>query len=80
MPCYVTGSREGDLALDARDAREELQRVTRVACDLARAYTHLLSVYYPSSNGLFYTLSVETREWIREHKAIDARRRKKSRE
>lgn len=65
MPCYVTGSAEGDAQLDAQEARRELQRVTRVACELAK-FARQLSDFWPSC-------SIETARWVREHVEIDRR-------
>jgi len=43
MPCYYTGSAEGDRALAAQEAKEELQRIitatAQVACEIGKLLT-----------------------------------------
>ncbi len=73
MPCYVTGSYEGDRELAARETWEELQRVTRVACELAQAIRDADKRHFI----IFPTLNLPTQKWVREHEAIDKKRRKK---
>jgi hypothetical protein len=74
MPCYATGSAEGDAALDAREARQELTRVTRIACELAEAIRGSGQAFW------FDRLSKETQMWIREHDKIDKQRRREQNE
>jgi hypothetical protein len=66
MPCTYTGSLEGDAALASQESIEylsnELQRATRVACELGKL------VATPVKNVL---TSDETREWLKEHKQVD---------
>lgn len=71
MPCYVTGSRAGDLELDIKEMRKELLRATRAACELAKAYNNF------SQWDDFRGMSKATQEWIREHNLIDKRRKTK---
>ena len=73
MPCYVTGSYEGDRELDARETREELLRVTRVACELAQAIRDADISHFV----IFPTLNLSTQKWVREHELVDKKRRKK---
>ena len=49
--------------------RIQLERVTRVACELASAIKQ-----YHGLTGVSYPLSRETAKWIAEHEAADARR------
>ena len=73
MPCFYTGSAEGDAQLAAQEAREELTEVTRVACELAKLAT-------PKK---FVKLSEKTQDWVLEHRKTDKKnktlKKKKSR-
>ena|SRR5579862_9145034 len=66
MPCYATGSAEGDARLDAQESREELTKVSRYLCE---AMTLI-----EKNAGLAY-LSNGAKSWWKKHKAIDSRRR-----
>lgn len=69
MPCYYTGSAEGDARLAAREAHEKLTSMTEIACQAMAALESLDELKL---------MSAEANEWWQEHKAIDALR--KSRE
>lgn len=68
MPCYYTGSREGDLALAAQETREALTKVTRVACEL-------LSLMPGYGDGAWDEISPEVIAWCKEHQRKDRQRR-----
>jgi hypothetical protein len=68
MPCYATGTAEGDARLMAQEAHEQLTITTRVACELNR----LLKDFYPD---YLNHCSLETRLWIRVHEQVDIDRR-----
>jgi hypothetical protein len=74
VPCYVTGSAEGDARLGELEARKELTRVTRVACELWELVQSI-----PMLQHNLQVLSGPTLRWIREHQKIDRRRRKHGR-
>lgn len=66
MPCYATGSREGDAELSAREAQQEALEATRAACEMmAKLKENDLS-----------GLSKQTRAWIKKHVEIDRKRMK----
>jgi hypothetical protein len=62
MPCYHTGSAEGDARLVANEARKEVTRLTRLLCAAMRA--HDASTNMPAS----------VVAWWAEHKRVDATR------
>lgn len=64
MPCYATGSAEGDAQLAAAEVREELARVTRVACELAEFARDFKRAF-----------SKETTEWMADHARLDRARK-----
>lgn len=64
MPCYITGSAEGDARLSEQEARRELEVVTRVACELAEF-----------ASGFKRAFSKETTAWMADHARIDRARR-----
>ena len=72
MPCYYTGSAEGDAQLAADEARRELTRVTRVACELWELVESI-----PMLHHNLQVLSGPTLRWIRQHQKIDKKRRHK---
>jgi hypothetical protein len=66
MPCYATGSAEGDARLSAQEAQKEATAATRVACELVKTMRgHGLK-------KLLNQLSPATKAWIVEHDAKDA--------
>ena len=71
MPCYYTGSAEGDRALAAQEAKEELQRIitatAQVACEIGKLLT-------PAQRA---KLSRKTMAWLTRHEKIDAKAAKK---
>ena len=71
MPCYRTGSFEGDRALALRENNEALRtlitKLTRVACDALS----VLSEYEE-----FDRVKPETKLWWAKHEKIDRERKK----
>lgn len=67
MPCYATGSREGDAELSAREAQQEALEATRAACEMMAKL---------KENDLLSELSKQTRAWIKKHVEIDRKRMK----
>ena len=65
MPCYYTGSAEGDAKLAAQETHKKLTEVTRVACEALRMIEHM---------GDLGGLTAETRGWWIEHKKVDVER------
>lgn len=65
MPCYITGSREGDLELSSRQASQRATEAARAACEA-------LSIV--EARGDLAECSAETQEWWAEHKRIDRER------
>ena len=70
MPCYVTGSAEGDARLAASEARERATEAARVACEVLQ-WLEDADIHLGSS------FSKETRLWWERHKAFDAERKQK---
>ncbi len=64
MPCYITGSREGDLELSIRELRATAGETHRLLCQLCR--------HYEVNKRL---LPPEIAIWWTKHKRIDAKRR-----
>ena len=65
MPCYVTGSAEGDAHLAAQEANEEATRVTEMLCSVMRNLDNLgLSRFAPGN----------VQDWWKKHKRIDQQR------
>lgn len=63
MPCYYTGSAEGDVNLAATEARESLTKVTAMLCD---------TLDEVEREGILHFCSPETQAWWAEHQRIDA--------
>ena|SRR5687768_5746084 len=70
MPCYDTGSREGDLALAAREAQVKVTKLTRLLCEANKV---LDGSYLTNSR------SREMRERWEEHKRLDKEREERER-
>ena len=66
MPCYATGSAEGDAQLSAREARQEATENARAACDALAVLEQFVE---------FNQLKPATQRWWRRHKKIDRERR-----
>lgn len=66
MPCYVTGSAEGDARLAASEARERCTTLTRLLCE---AMDHLTA----KQSRLW---SDELSQWWAEHQRIDEERKR----
>lgn len=67
MPCYATGSAEGDARLTAEEQYSAATEATRAACEMAK----LLRSKGPKS---FSKLSLQTRAWVEKHDKIDEER------
>ena len=67
MPCYLTGSAEGDARLDAAEARKEVTKLTRLLCEAMECLEH---------HGCDH-ISPAARSWWTAHKKVDAKRRSK---
>lgn len=70
MPCFTTGSAEGDARLDAEESSREATRATRAACDMLRR-ARRMKVWKEFVGGL----SRKTLDWITEHDNTDKERR-----
>jgi hypothetical protein len=64
MPCYATGSAEGDALLQRDEAHKLAPAAARAACELAKAV--------PLS-------SKETRAWVSDHALIDEKKKRAKR-
>jgi hypothetical protein len=62
MPCYYTGSAEGDARLHAEEAQTELTKVTRLLCSAMKA---------AERQRFLSAMPNDVRQWWREHKKID---------
>lgn len=70
MPCYATGSAEGDARLSASEARSEATKAVRMLCAACRIIDrHKLRAEMPN----------ELINWWRNHQKIDEERRKRER-
>lgn len=65
MPCYMTGSAEGDARLAADEARAQVTKLTEILCAQMRALEKV-------DPGLIHK---SAKAWWEEHKKIDAQRR-----
>ena len=68
MPCYYTGSREGDLELSEREARATVTYLARLLCEAAKS---LKAAHIP--------LGTELARWYRGHLELDDEREKRAR-
>jgi len=66
MPCFYTGSAEGDARLAASEAREALTSITQLLCETCR-----------QADKNHYTLPAETQKWWNEHKTLDRKNGRK---
>jgi hypothetical protein len=67
MPCYLTGSAEGDARLSASESRAEVTKLAALLCKVCETYENTpegSDVYLPS----------DVLSWWNEHKKIDAER------
>ena len=64
MPCYITGSREGDRELSMQELQATAGETHRLLCQLCR--------HYEVNQRL---LPPEIAIWWEKHKAVDARQR-----
>ena len=62
MPCYYTGTAEGDARLAAQEATTELTEVTRLLCKAMKVVER---------ERLLKSMPDDVRDWWREHKVID---------
>lgn len=69
MPCYQTGSREGDALLEAEEARAGVTKLTRLLCSAC-------SILESLEDGQHLELwPKDLSVWWRDHKSIDDQRR-----
>jgi hypothetical protein len=65
MPCYATGSAEGDLRLameeNAKETAEKITMLTRVACELSEG----------AAPSKLKKMSKLTQIWVKKHQKID---------
>jgi hypothetical protein len=66
MPCYMTGSAEGDAREAAHEANLHLTQLTRMLCSV------LLRL--EEDNMLKSYTTTETQQWWKQHLELDARR------
>lgn len=69
MPCFITGSAEGDAQLAASEARAEATKVTRLLC------TVMETLEYGDDEHLVRDVP-NLHAWWAEHKRIDAERKR----
>lgn len=65
MPCYTTGSAEGDAHLAAQEAHEAATKASRAACDALNLI---------EQRGALSFVSADTLTWWREHQKTDRER------
>jgi hypothetical protein len=70
MPCYYTGTAEGDAKLQRNEANKALTKVTRLLCRLCRHHDKYSLLDMPP----------EVRKWWKKHQMIDNKRKAKSNE
>lgn len=63
MPCYYTGTREGDLELNLEEKSEALTKVTRLLCEVCQKFEG--------------KLPKNAQVWWSEHKEIDRERQER---
>lgn len=69
MPCYYTGTAEGDARLAASEANSKVTELTQHLCAVL---TNLETEIGYESNEWFKIVSDSVHGWWRKHKAIDA--------
>ena len=67
MPCYMTGSLEGDLRMSLEEYQEKAGGLTRILCKVCDKAT---------KNGTFKDLPKEARLWYAKHELIDRERKR----
>lgn len=65
MPCYMTGTREGDLALRVEELHEEATKTTRLLCKTLRSL----------DKRTVGSLPKDVQEWWEKHQEIDRKRK-----
>ena len=65
MPCYYTGSKEGDLQLSLQESHEATTKLARMLCT---AMEHI------EQTGCGLPIDVELTNWWASHKQLDADR------
>lgn len=70
MPCYATGSRQGDLELSLNDAQKIATKATQRLCATLEVFEQYEE---------FNLLPADVKRWWRKHKEVDARRKFKAR-
>lgn len=68
MPCFVTGSAEGDAQLAASEAREAATLATRLLCGVMERIS-------PMQRGDLYRLVAGLQPWWEKHQQIDRDRK-----
>ncbi len=77
MPCYYTGSAEGDRALAWEEsAKENAETITKLTQLLCEACTELYKVDGLSRS---YNLSKDLDKWWKEHQRVDKKNKTKRR-
>lgn len=66
MPCYYTGSELGDAQLDAKEAREQVTKLTQLLCMASGRL---------EKAGLLDKQYDPLRNWYKKHKETDEHRR-----
>lgn len=69
-PCYQTGSRAGDLALDNAELREQHHNMTEWLC---------MAMPFVENTRALEHMPIELQAWWHEHKKIDDARRDRER-
>jgi hypothetical protein len=72
MPCYATGTAEGDARLGEQEARAEVTKLTRLLCTAMHIVSKATIWVTPATE--------ELEEWWEEHQMIDRRRKKEEHE
>ena len=76
MPCYVTGTAEGDARLAASEASAEATKVTQMLCGLCGT---LESFFDEDEVKRIMSPTDGLRKWWLNHKKVDDERRNKAR-
>lgn len=66
MPCYLTGSREGDMDLEMKELRARAQTVNAMLCEVCEV---------AEEHEFLDLLPVQVRAWWAQHKLQDERER-----
>ena len=77
MPCYATGSAEGDAILAASEASKRLTEVTDMLCSVMRA---LEKRGRDGERFIEESCKTNVQKWWSDHKRIDAEKQRAARE